>query len=288
MNLYRLVMAIALTASLVACPEKQTKDASAQSADPAKEAPSEADKPQEPAVTDAPGVPAGVEHLQNAKWEDKQTPTDKPEWSRDAGDGAWTAAKKAYDERLAGACKAGGDKVYRLEPASRVGYVSFKNEILLVAGKFDEVVGFGTLGEDAQIHFRASALSINSGDEVRDARLAKLFFELEDAAHAVITFDSTEVTGLDKGLPPVDGERIGIEAKGKLSLHGKSVDAAFPLEISREDGKYTVKLRSPMLLSFSDYGLLEPLGALLAACNHKAMGTSVSLELDLTLRPGCS
>ena len=279
----------------VACPAGQGPSPSSQPAAEKKAAAPAAGKPApakpaaaKPTAKPPVGVPAAVVHVDNAKWEDKPTPTDMP--ALDTKAAAVVSSKAATDHAaaLAAACAAGADRVVRLDAAtSRVGYESYKNGNLPVKGKFNTVGGHAVLGAQPSLHFWADVLSLNSGDPVRDARLLKLFFEAEKPGNAVLRFEADALTGLADGKIPAGGGLV--KASGKLTLHGVStpMTLGFKLTPGKAPGQWKAALAEETLLPFAPHALADPLKALLVACNHKSMGSSVKLEFDLNLSTGC-
>lgn len=281
------------TVALLGCPAGDKAKPAAAKKDTTK--PTKADAPAakkadaKKTAAKKPAAPAGVVHVKNEKWEDKETPTDKPALDTKAAGEANTKAATAFGAGHGKACAAGADKVVNLDAAkSRVGYESYKNGNLPVKGKFDKVGGYAVLGATPQLHFWADVLSLNSGDPVRDARLLKLFFEVEKPENALITFEADSLTGLKDGAVPAGGGVI--EAKGKLGMHGKTVPMTLKLKLApgAGPGAWKASLAEETLLPFDPHALAEPLKALLAACNHKTMGSSVKLEFDLALTTGCN
>ncbi len=234
-------------------------------------------------------VPASVVHVKNDKWEDKEASKDKPAVDTKASADANTKAAAAFTAGHNKACDAGADKVVTLDAAkSRVGYVSYKNGNLPVKGKFDKVGGYAVLGGEPQLHFWADVLSLNSGDAIRDARLLKLFFEAEKPENARLSFEADSITGLKDGAVPAGGGVV--QAKGKFGMHGKTVPLTLKLKLTPGEGAgaWKASLAEETVLPFDPHALVEgPLKALLAACNHKTMGSAVKLEFELALATGC-
>ncbi len=274
---------------LTACPKKEAPAAD----DPAKaekanEGEGEAAKPAEPEAPEVPLIPEGVEHLKNAKWVDGPAPTDIPEVNLAPGKEAYGKIAGAREGALGQACAADAAKVYQLDPAvSRVGFVSYKNESLPVPGKIGDIHGYAVLGEKPALSLWANLLTVNTGSKGRDARLATLFFEGEEDANAVLTFEAESLEGLPAKLPTEEGASVEVLVKGKLTLHGKTVPLSVPLVITRKGEFWQAEEKGVTLIQFGLFDLIKPLEALLTACNHKAMGTAVALDLDLKIIAGC-
>jgi len=280
------------TLALMGCPPADKPKADPKAADVKKPTKSDkkadAEAKKKAAAAAKSVVPAGVVHVKNDKWEDKEASKDKPAVDTKASAEAVGKAGAAFTAQHKKACAAGAAKVVTLTQAtSRVGYESYKNGNLPVKGMFKSFGGYAVLGETPELHFWADVLSLNSGDPTRDARLLKLFFEAEKPDNALITFEADSLTGLADGkVPPKGGV---IEAKGKLSLHGVSVPLTLKLKLipAKEQDTWMASLAEDTLLPFDPHALAEPLKTLLAACNHKTMGSSVKLEFDLKLAAGC-
>ncbi|MDF1562701.1 MAG: YceI family protein [Deltaproteobacteria bacterium] len=270
---------------ITGCPEK--KAAPAPEAAPGekaeeKVAAKEEEKPAPPAI------PEGVEHLKNEKWVDGPDPEGVPAVDPKAANEAYGKVAGPGEAALAAACAADATKVYKLDPAvSRVGFVSYKNETVLVPGKFGDIHGFAVLGEKPALSFWANALTVNTGNEGRDKRVAKLFFEVEQGENAAMTFTASEITGLPAALPSEEGAAVELTVKGDLLMHGKTQGLEVPMTLKREGDAWTVEQRDLTLIPFEPFGLKGPLATLMEACNHKSIGTSVRLKLKLRVVPGC-
>ena len=303
----RTLAALGAAVTLAACPPAGDKPAAGGAKAPAPAAakapapaPAAAKTPAPAAGTPPPAAkapaaaaefepPAGVKHVANPKWEDKEASTDVPAMATDGAKAAWDSAAGAYDRRVGEACKAGAASVVRLDgKASRVGYESYKNGSLPVKGALEDVRGYAVLGAKPELHVWANALTVNSGDPIRDARLKKLFFEIEIGDNGVLSFDSTAI----KGLPP-DGKlpetgKLQIDVDGQLKLHGLSAPLSLPLLLEKQtDGTWKASLAAETLLQLEPFSLVAPLKQLMVACNHKSMGAAVKLEFDLALKAGC-
>ncbi|RMG11804.1 MAG: YceI family protein [Deltaproteobacteria bacterium] len=232
-------------------------------------------------------VPPGVEHLRNPDHKDMPTPKDMPELDTKAAEGVWAEVKKDYDAALAEACKADPKSVVRLaKDGTRIGYVSYKNEKLPVSGYFAEAYGFGVFGKSPTARLVINPLSLDSGDPVRDRKLEKLFFELGKGENARFVFEASKIDG---ALPTEAGQKTKVTLSGTLTLHGTKHPLTLPFEVNKAADGYVARLATdPFLLGFADFGLIEPLKALMKSCNHAAMGTSAKLDLTLRLVPGCS
>ena len=238
-----------------------------------------------PAVAPAPVVPSGVGHVENPNVKDMPTPLDMPPFDDSAAKKGWSAARKAFDAAYAEACKT-PDQMLRIDrDNSRVGYVSYKNRDLPVSGFFEGVWGFARFGDRPSFQLIIDPLSLNSGDPVRDRKLLKLFFELEDSKHAELVFKGSEIIG---DLPAKQGETTQVTLKGTLTLHGRSIGLELPFNVSHHDKRYeAAPVDRDLLLHLAPAGLIEPLKALMASCNHSAMGDAVKLDIDLDLKRGC-
>lgn len=249
------------------------------------EAPSE-----EPAMSPSPTpppIPAGVSHIDNPEWQDMETPTDKPEVNETKAKNAVANARNANAAAVKKACKNKANVYAVVGEGTRVGYVSYKNKELPVAGVFSTAGAHIVTGKYARMKGYVDITSLDSGDEVRDAKLKKLFFQIEKPGLGAMRFASTEVTGLGEPLPEETGATRDVTITGDLTLHGKSSSVSLPMTVTRMDGYWEAKLSQETLLDFEPFGLIDPLKALIKSCNHKFMGSSAKLDITLRLEPAC-
>jgi len=291
LRLFPLALATLVACSQLACTKSADEERAEHPAPPAAAAPASPAA----AAPAASAVPAGVEHVQNKAWVEGPAPTDIPEVKEAAGVAAYAKLASEGEAQLAKACAA-GDKVYSLDSAaSKVGFISFKNTDLSVPGSIKAFGGFASLGQKSEqrLSFWANLLSLDTGNPGRDARLKKLFFQVEEKENGQLRFEATKIDGLEEGLPTELGAAVTVQIAGKLSLHGAKLPFSFPLKIVRqatgegEAARWKGELPTSTLLPFLGHDLLAPLEALMKACNHKSIGSSVELFFDLSLVEGC-
>lgn len=231
-------------------------------------------------------VPKEVGHVENPNVRDIPTPTDMPDFDGSAAKAKFEGISAEYDKALQTACAESPNQVIRVAAdQTRLGYQSYKNKDLPVPGFFEQIAGYAVLGEQASGRLVINPLSLNSGDQVRDRKLVKLFFELENPANADLTFDIKQIAG---ELPEQDQAESTVTVSGDFTMHQRTKPLQLPLRVKRTQEGWVARLENPVtLLQLADFDLIGPLKALMASCNHAAMGDAVNLQMEIALVKGC-
>jgi polyisoprenoid-binding protein YceI len=166
--------------------------------------------------------------------------------------------------------------------ASTLSAISVKNDTVEVPVAFSALQGWAEASGKAEI--RIPLASMSTGNEGRDANIKKWFFELDKAAgFATATFT---LTSLDADVSTLaDGQRLSLNARGTLALHGASSELAGPLTLSRQGKTLTVTLGEGWAVLIDKAGMSKPLKALNQNCPqpHK-VGNAVKLKGSLVFK----
>ena len=138
---------------------------------------------------------------------------------------------------------------YELDPGHTSVYFKIKHlDVSYVFGRFNDVEGQYTLGDDPSFQFTVQTESVDTGNQKRDDHLRSPdFFNAKQ--FRTITFQSTSVSETDDGY----------EVTGDLTLHGQTNEITVPLEKVGEGedpwGGYRTGFATEFTIKRSDYGM---------------------------------
>jgi len=171
--------------------------------------------------------------------------------------------------------------------AGQVTFSALKNETAEVLGYFRGFFGVLTLAGGAPSRMDM-VIDINSLDTAvpgRNNRILDLFFQSTkpELGTAAVYFDKFDLGG--KVLSEMeDGTEYAISASGKLTLNQVEKEVEARLGVTKSGSGWVVKTLEPLDVFISDFALTERVPAFLMACNHKALGNRVKVNVELTLK----
>ena len=166
---------------------------------------------------------------------------------------------------------------WRLTSASKVGYVSIKNNAIAEHNVFSGVTG--SLSKKGQLKINIDLSTVETQVEIRNQRMRELFFEVTQYPQAVVTaeLDVQELAQVDSGAP------LEIVKPFTLSLHGVEATAEAHLRVVAVGGRAWVSTVRPILISAADFGLEGGVTALQKIAGLQAIAAVVPVSVDLKL-----
>ena len=164
---------------------------------------------------------------------------------------------------------------WRLTSASKVGYVSIKNNAIAEHNVFSGVTG--SLSKKGQLKINIDLSTVETQVDIRNQRMRELFFEVTQYPQAVVTaeLDVQELAQVDSGAP------LEIVKPFTLSLHGIEVTADAHLRVVAVGGRAWVSTVRPILISAADFGLEGGVAALQKIAGLEAIAAVVPVSFDL-------
>ena len=164
---------------------------------------------------------------------------------------------------------------WRLTSASKVGYVSIKNNAIAEHNVFSGVTG--SLSKKGQLKINIDLSTVETQVDIRNQRMRELFFEVTQYPQAVVTaeLDVQELAQIDSGAP------LEIVKPFTLSLHGVEVTAEAHLRVVAVGGRAWVSTVRPILISAADFGLEGGVSALQKIAGLEAIAAVVPVSIDL-------
>lgn len=166
---------------------------------------------------------------------------------------------------------------WRLTSASKVGYVSIKNNAIAEHNYFSGVTG--SLNKKGQLKVSIDLSTVETQVDIRNQRMRDLFFEVTQYPEAVVTaqLDMQELAQVESGAP------LEIVKPFTLSLHGVESTAEAHLRIISVGGRAWVSTVQPILISAADFGLEGGVAALRKIAGLEAIAAVVPVSVNLKL-----
>jgi hypothetical protein len=150
---------------------------------------------------------------------------------------------------------------WRLTAASKVGYVSIKNNVIAEHNYFSGVTG--TLNKKGQLKVSIDLSTVETQVDIRNQRTAQL--------------DMQELAQVESGAP------LELVKPFTLSLHGVESTAEAHLRIVSVEGRAWVSTVRPILISAADFGLEGGVAALRKIAGLEAIAAVVPVSVNLKL-----
>ena len=166
---------------------------------------------------------------------------------------------------------------WRLTAASKVGYVSIKNNVIAEHNYFSGVTG--SLNKKGQLKVSIDLSTVETQVDIRNQRMRDLFFEVMQYPEAVVTaqLDMQELAQVESGAP------LELVKPFTLSLHGVESTAEAHLRIVSVGGRAWVSTVRPILISAADFGLEGGVAALRKIAGLEAIAAVVHVSVNLKL-----
>ena len=166
---------------------------------------------------------------------------------------------------------------WRLTAASKVGYVSIKNNVIAEHNYFSGVTG--TLNKKGQLKVSIDLSTVETQVDIRNQRMRDLFFEVMQYPEAVVTaqLDMQELAQVESGAP------LELVKPFTLSLHGIESTGEAHLRIVSVGGRAWVSTVRPILISAADFGLEGGVAALRKIAGLEAIAAVVPVSVNLKL-----
>ena len=166
---------------------------------------------------------------------------------------------------------------WRLTAASKVGYVSIKNNAIAEHNYFSGVTG--SLNKKGQLKVSIDLSTVETQVDIRNQRMRDLFFEVMQYPEAVVTaqLDMQELAQVESGAP------LELVKPFTLSLHGIESTGEAHLRIVSVGGRAWVSTVRPILISAADFGLEGGVAALRKIAGLEAIAAVVPVSVDLKL-----
>ncbi|MGF1607238.1 MAG: YceI family protein [Rhodothalassiaceae bacterium] len=175
---------------------------------------------------------------------------------------------------------AAADERWDLVPErSAVSFVTLKNAEIAEASRFRDLAGY--VDADGRAEIRIKLASVDTKIGIRDERMRKYLFEVDEHPVATIRAEIDAQTLAD--LPV--GERITLTIPVRVAAHGQ--DAAYDTELAVTrvgEDLATVTSVEPVIVYAEDFDYAPGLGRLREIAGLDSIQFAVPISFDLTFR----
>ena len=166
---------------------------------------------------------------------------------------------------------------WQIGPASRIQFVSIKNNVIGEVSHFDTLSGSVTDAGDVEVRVVLDSIETNVG--IRNERMKTMLFEVGLYPEAVITAQ-------------LDAEAIATMSDGgvtnvalQIDLHGQTVTKDAQLNVAVTDQGVSATTTQPILLTAAEFGLEGGVAALQEVAGLNAMSRVIPVTVVLRLIP---
>lgn len=171
---------------------------------------------------------------------------------------------------------------WRVTEKSSISYVSLKNNAVAENNRLTGLTG--GIDADGTLSMSIDLASVETGVDIRNQRMAELFFE-------VARFPQAQITGKvsdDQLAALLAGEVIDTAIPLTLDLHGVSATLTAKLRAYQVADTLYVNSTEPLLLQTAQFDLLGGVEALRNIAGLKAIAQVVPVTVDLKLTDATS
>lgn len=169
---------------------------------------------------------------------------------------------------------------WRVTEKSSISYVSLKNNAVAENNRLTGLTG--GVNADGTLSMTIDLASVETGVDIRNQRMAALFFEVERFPQAQITGKVSD----DQLAALLTGEVITAAIPLTLDLHGVSATLTAKLRAYQVADTLYVNSTEPLLLQTAQFDLLGGVEALRNIAGLKAIAQVVPVTVDLQLTAG--
>lgn len=166
---------------------------------------------------------------------------------------------------------------WSVSDASRVGFVSIKNNVIGENNTFERVSG--GISDAGAVTVRVDLTSVETGVGIRNDRLQKMLFKVANFPAATVSAQLT------------DGQLTALKSSGSVaesvlvsvSLHGSTVSKQVELAAAKTGDTVRVTTTQPIVITAAEFGLEAGVAALQQIAGLNAISRSIPVTVDLQL-----
>jgi len=197
------------------------------------------------------------------------------------------AAKTIYflkKEVLAESLMNGGEGVVSTLGVGEVSFSIAKNESAEVLGYFRDYLAVISMDKEGPERMEM-LIDINSLDTAvpgRNNRILNFFFRSmeSDLGNAVVVFDQFDL-GKIRFKSWREGQTYSIRTSGSIVLNGVARNISATLDVTPKNRGWVVETQEPVQILISEFQFGNRVYDLLKSCNHKSLGNTVGVRVQL-------
>ncbi len=164
-----------------------------------------------------------------------------------------------------------------VDEASRIGFVSIKNNVVGENNAFERVSG--RISGAGAVAVNIDLTSVETGVGIRNERLQKMLFNVASFPKATVSAQLTQdqLNALESGGSAAASVSVAV------TLHGNTVSKMADLTAARTGDTVRVTTTQPIVISASEFGLEAGVAALQSIAGLNAISRSIPVTVDLQL-----
>ena len=166
---------------------------------------------------------------------------------------------------------------WAVNDASRVGFVSIKNNVIGENNAFERVSG--GISETGAVTVNIDLASVETGVGIRNERLQKMLFNVVNFPQATVSAQLSE----QQLMALKSGGSVAESVSVSVALHGNTVSKQVELAAAKAGNTVRVTTTQPIVITAAEFGLEEGVAALQQIAGLKAISRSIPVTVDLQL-----
>jgi polyisoprenoid-binding protein YceI len=164
-----------------------------------------------------------------------------------------------------------------VDEASRIGFVSIKNNVVGENNAFERVSG--RISGAGAVAVNIDLTSVETGVGIRNERLQKMLFNVASFPKATVSAQLTQdqLNALESGGSAAASVSVAV------TLHGNTVSKKAELAAAGTGDTVRVTTTQPIVISASEFGLEAGVAALQSIAGLNAISRSIPVTVDLQL-----
>lgn len=166
---------------------------------------------------------------------------------------------------------------WSVNDASRVGFVSIKNNVIGENNAFERVSG--GISETGAVTVNIDLASVETGVGIRNERLQKMLFNVVNFPQATVSAQLSE----QQLMALKSGGSVAQSVSVSVALHGNTVSKQVELAAAKAGNTVRVTTTQPIVITAAEFGLEAGVAALQQIAGLKAISRSIPVTVDLQL-----
>ena len=166
---------------------------------------------------------------------------------------------------------------WAVNDASRVGFVSIKNNVIGENNAFERVSG--GISETGAVTVNIDLASVETGVGIRNERLQKMLFNVVNFPQATVSAQLSEQQLMALKSSGSVAESVSVS----VALHGNTVSKQVELAAAKAGNTVRVTTIQPIVITAAEFGLEAGVAALQQIAGLKAISRSIPVTVDLQL-----
>ena len=166
---------------------------------------------------------------------------------------------------------------WAVNDASRVGFVSIKNNVIGENNAFERVSG--GISETGAVTVNIDLASVETGVGIRNERLQKMLFNVVNFPQATVSAQLSE----QQLMALKSGGSVAESISVSVALHGNTVSKQVELAAAKAGNTVRVTTIQPIVITAAEFGLEAGVAALQQIAGLKAISRSIPVTVDLQL-----